>query len=349
MGTAVSFVVGVVQDLAVRFQRQRFDRDFTETQFLLNTAGGSDDHLAKGVAKAREMLLRPWAPGGGPARALGLDPRLATDEQRLVREQAVELIMLEARARRSSRRSCTARRATGVGRSNGRSPASTRPSTSTTMPRPRSSTSDRDTAMPSANPPGPSATACGPSQTTPDDLPRLDPARHHPAGRGDTCRRREGTAGRPSDSTSPRSGPGSSWATATTRRAGSSRRPAISPSAPRDGPAFAWTHFNRGLALARAGRLLDARDAYDRALRLEPKFVEAMVDRALVELELNQLDQALSDLNRASRPRTEGPGRPGGARRGPGAPRPSRPRPNAISTTCSHANPTIRSSALPGG
>ena len=30
---------------------------------------------------------------------------------------------------------------------------------------------------------------------------------------------------------------------------------------------FAWVHFNRGLALAKAGRLLDARDAYDRCSR----------------------------------------------------------------------------------
>ncbi len=65
------------------------------------------------------------------------------------------------------------------------------------------------------------------------------------------------------------------------------------------GPGFAWTHFNRGLALARAGRLLDARDAYDRALEIEPDFVEAMVNRAFVQLELNHLEGALSDLTRA--------------------------------------------------
>ena len=58
------------------------------------------------------------------------------------------------------------------------------------------------------------------------------------------------------------------------------------------GPAFAWTYFNRGLSLARAGRPLDARYAYDRAIELEPAFAEAHVDRALVELELNQLAEA---------------------------------------------------------
>ena len=45
------------------------------------------------------------------------------------------------------------------------------------------------------------------------------------------------------------------------------------------GPDFAWVHFNRGLALARAGRVLEARYAYDRALKLEPAFSEALINR----------------------------------------------------------------------
>ncbi len=58
------------------------------------------------------------------------------------------------------------------------------------------------------------------------------------------------------------------------------------------GPEFAWVHFNRGLALARAGRPLEARYAYDRALALDPSFSEALVNRGMVELELNQLGAA---------------------------------------------------------
>ncbi len=64
-------------------------------------------------------------------------------------------------------------------------------------------------------------------------------------------------------------------------------------------PNFAWVHFNRGLALSRAGRLKDAEDAYDRALVLDPNLAEAAVDRALVELELNHLERAQTDLARA--------------------------------------------------
>jgi tetratricopeptide (TPR) repeat protein len=62
------------------------------------------------------------------------------------------------------------------------------------------------------------------------------------------------------------------------------------------GPHFAWVHFNRGLALARAGQLAGAQDAYDRALELDPKFAEARVNRALVELELDEVDHAQADL-----------------------------------------------------
>ena len=67
-------------------------------------------------------------------------------------------------------------------------------------------------------------------------------------------------------------------------------------------PNFAWPHLNRGLALARSGRLREARVAYDRALELNPVFTEALVDRALACLELgdwDQWDQATRDLDRA--------------------------------------------------
>ena len=65
------------------------------------------------------------------------------------------------------------------------------------------------------------------------------------------------------------------------------------------GPDFAWVHFNRGLALARAGRTLEARHAYDRALGLDPSFSEALVNRAMVEIELDDLRSAERDLVRS--------------------------------------------------
>jgi eukaryotic-like serine/threonine-protein kinase len=64
-------------------------------------------------------------------------------------------------------------------------------------------------------------------------------------------------------------------------------------------PAFAWPHLNRGVVLARAGRLPDARAAYESALAANPRFIEALVNRGLVCLELDDLAQAERDFNRA--------------------------------------------------
>ena len=76
--------------------------------------------------------------------------------------------------------------------------------------------------------------------------------------------------------------------------------PAISPPGARREPKFAWAHFNRGLALAKAGRLLDARVSYDAHSSSIEDFAEALVNRALVELELNDLEPArASDLTAA--------------------------------------------------
>jgi serine/threonine protein kinase/tetratricopeptide (TPR) repeat protein len=64
-------------------------------------------------------------------------------------------------------------------------------------------------------------------------------------------------------------------------------------------PQFAWPHLNRGLALARCGRLTEALASYDRALELDQHLVEAWVDRGLAHLELGNPEQARQDLARA--------------------------------------------------
>src|SRR5262249_4481549 len=64
-------------------------------------------------------------------------------------------------------------------------------------------------------------------------------------------------------------------------------------------PRFAEPHLNRGLALARCGRLTEALASYDHALELDDGFLEAWVDRGLVQLELGNAEQALHDLGRA--------------------------------------------------
>src|SRR5262249_31772372 len=68
-------------------------------QFLLNTADASDRHLAHGLVAADRIFARLDL-GGGPSRPIAeWFPSLTDAEQRRVREQVVELILLEARAR----------------------------------------------------------------------------------------------------------------------------------------------------------------------------------------------------------------------------------------------------------
>ncbi|MDX2035271.1 MAG: protein kinase [Isosphaeraceae bacterium] len=64
-------------------------------------------------------------------------------------------------------------------------------------------------------------------------------------------------------------------------------------------PKFAWSAFNRGYALARAGRLIEAREAYAGAIELRPQFAEALARRGLVSLELGDASAAETDLQRA--------------------------------------------------
>ena len=51
LGTAAVAAFGGMQGLLARLQRQAFERDFIEAQFLLNTAGPSDRYLADGTRR----------------------------------------------------------------------------------------------------------------------------------------------------------------------------------------------------------------------------------------------------------------------------------------------------------
>ena len=87
-----------MQGLSARVRYRLFDGDFTETQFLLNTAGGSNEHLRKGIDKAAETLGQLGADLEDPAFSTGWGRRLPSEEAARLREQVVEIIMLEARA-----------------------------------------------------------------------------------------------------------------------------------------------------------------------------------------------------------------------------------------------------------
>jgi len=64
-------------------------------------------------------------------------------------------------------------------------------------------------------------------------------------------------------------------------------------------PKFSWPWMNRGLALAKAGRLVEARAAYDQAIEADPQNVEALANRALTVLDLGDARAAVDDLEKA--------------------------------------------------
>ena len=297
MGAAAVFGYGLIQELAARLQWRIFDKDFTEIQFLLNTADASDEHLRRGIAKADTAFRYLGLADEKPAPSAGWFRRLKPDEQRRSREQLVELIMLEARARErlAKKRGSEADRRHAILRAIARldwaerfdpkvpgALFAERADYYAALGEPGPAQHDRRRAA--ATPP----TSChdwtllGLSLLASGDFPAAEDALRRAVALDET----------------------SLWAwfiRGHCHYAQGRFRDAIGDfeACSALGPQFAWTHFNRALALARAGRLLDARDAYDRAVQLDPRFAEALVNRALVELELNQLEPALADLTRA--------------------------------------------------
>ena len=297
LGAAVTLVYDKLQDLSARVRYRVFDQDFTEIQFLLNTTGGSNEHLKKGIEKAAQTIEPFAATTAAPARRGDWARRLTPDEGRRLREQVVELIMLEARARvllasqtgtKEDRRRAIARAIDQLDRA------------------------ERiDRAAPSAL--------------------FAERARYHvELGQAELARRDQHRSQQIAPSTCH-----DLTLLATSRLSGGDHlgaEQALKEALRQDvtsfwawfvlghchfaqgrfleaagdfaacavrGPTFAWVHFNRGLALARAGRSLEARFAYDRALELDPALAEALVNRAMVELELNQLGAAQRDLLRS--------------------------------------------------
>ena len=73
LGGAVTLIYDKMQDLSARVRYRVFDQDFTEIQFLLNTAGGSNEHLKKGIEKATQTIAIVRRPRSEPpvAGAIG--------------------------------------------------------------------------------------------------------------------------------------------------------------------------------------------------------------------------------------------------------------------------------------
>lgn len=299
LGAGASVVYSGMQGLVARFQRQAFDRDFTEAQFLLNTADASDRHLTLGLLAADRLLARLDLSGTRPGPLADWTRGLTDAEQLRLREQVVELVLLEARARvrlasrrgGESSRHAALRRAVSrldlAERVAGRVPGALfgeRARYHAALGDARLAERDRRLA----------------NITRPDTAHDWDLlgttllAAGDPAAAEDALRH------------ALRLDSSSFWAWFMLGHCHFAQGRFLEAAGDFSactalGSRFAWVHFNRGLALARAGRLDQARDAYDHALRIEPDFIEAFANRALVELELNELEPALADLTMAIR------------------------------------------------
>ena len=311
MTVSIMLVYDGMLDLAARMKLQAFDRGFIDSQFLLNVAGRNDEFLKKGTRTARKLLgqvgiadeTTVGRAGGRRARDAGQKLpaqwllRLKPEEARRLRRQIVELLILEARAgvivashggSEDDRRGALIRAISHLDQAE-----------------------RLDTALPS--------------------VLFAERARYHAAlGDADLAARDRVRAAQiaPTQSRDLTMLGTSLLASGDTAGAEVALRAAIAQDATSlwawfamghchfeqgryleaagdfsacvaCGPEYAWSHFNRALALARAGRLLDAKVSYDRALELDPDLVEARVDRALVELELDRTEEALADLRTA--------------------------------------------------
>ena len=295
----VWLVVDEFRGTSARLHRNAFRVAFEQCQLLLNTVPdeGATAHLARGVRLAHEALDGYGVGGRGDWTAAPPVRSLPAAEQRGLREEISELIQLEVRARIAlaerggDRSELTRALERGVARLDAAERLDPHPPSALFEDRGRFHASlgrhdlaARDRALAARVPPasardyyllGTSLLARGEIDRAEVPLSRavaLDPRRFWAWFALGIC---HSDQGRHHDAAH-------DFSVCTTLA-----------------PGFAWPHLNRGLALARSGRLLEARVAYDRALELDPDFAEALVDRALVDLELDDPAQALRDLDRA--------------------------------------------------
>jgi serine/threonine protein kinase/tetratricopeptide (TPR) repeat protein len=297
--------------LAARMRRQTMNHEFTEVQFLLNTAGRREATLRRGILQARSILkgagihdpvwrspararTEPDIPSSASARWIG---RLTREEATQVKRDLIELLMLEARAGLvlAESEGTPRDRPHALRRAIARLDQAER----IKAPIPSVLYSERAAYLERLGDPGPAA------------LDRERAARLVPRGSrdltllGTSLLEAGDTAGAEAALRLAINKDGSSlWAWFAMghchfEQARYSDAVADFSAAVACGDSHAWTHFNQGLALARSGRPLDARLAYDRALELDGDLVEARVNRGLVELELDETDAALADLRAA--------------------------------------------------
>jgi eukaryotic-like serine/threonine-protein kinase len=297
LGGVIWFVADHLQSASARLHRSTFQRAFDESQLLLNTTSGPPEHLGSGIARAQQALDAYGIGRSDDWTAGELVRRLPAAEQRELREQAAEIVLLLARARvfLAERTSDEAGRARAL----------------------EWAVSWLDLAE--AFDPYPSAALYDDRAHYRAALGLAGEAAHDRALRARTPPRTSrdfyllGTsalAHRQTDEAEPALlravalDPRRFWSWFSLGLCHADQGRFLEAAGDFNVctalvPAFAWPHLNRGLVLARLGRLTDARAAYNRALQANPHFIEALFNRGLVCLELNDLAQAEKDFDQA--------------------------------------------------
>jgi serine/threonine protein kinase/tetratricopeptide (TPR) repeat protein len=299
LGAGVVKIYGALQEVYPRLKVRQFDRNFTEIQFRLNSAAASDEHLKRGLQMATYELEQLEGGTGTPPLSAGWPKRLTVKERRRLGEQFIELIMLHARARvmvatrhgsehdRRVEMENAIARLDDVERWSAEVPWALydeRARYHAALGFAELAAADRRRAATRVPTTCHDLTLAGTTLFAAGDIAAAEEALRRALQQDIT----------------------SYWAWYVLGHCHFGQRRYLEAAgdfavcAARE-PKFAWAHFNRGLALARAGRLEGAQDSYDRALGIDQEFTEALVNRALVELELNELERARIDLTEAIR------------------------------------------------
>ena len=304
LGGACYSIYDAMIGVSARVKLQQFDRDFIDSQFLLNVSSDREEWMRKGRMLARKSLAnlglgtRATETGDAPSfAATGWVRRLSPQEQRRVRRQAVELILLVARAdvrlanRHGSEEDRRRALERAVARLDGVEQIDRAVPVALFRDRARyhaalgeADLAAKDRAQADQTPPRDEwdQTLLGTSLLAAGDVPGAEAALRAAIARDPT----------------------SIWAWFALGHCLFEQGRYLEAAGAFNacvarGPDYAWSHFNRALALARAGRPLEAKSSYDRTLELAPDLIEARVDRGLVELELNRTEEALEDFRAA--------------------------------------------------
>ncbi len=283
--------------MSSRLSLQVFRNDLNEARFLLNTSGGPVEHVSRGIELADQALKHLSVTPGGDFAAESFVRRLSVREREQVRQEAVELILLDAAAHVyvAERKGKAAERAQALTWAVWWLDCAERldpmPPPSLFSDRARYREARGETALAASD------------RKRAEEIHAVSARDYSLLGvsllaRGDLARAEEAFT-RAVDVE-----PRRFWSWFALGHCHFEQGRNLDAAGDFSAclalePKFAWPYLNRGLCLARAGRLREAQDAYRHAIARNDRFAEAWFNLALVDNELNELDEAERCLGHA--------------------------------------------------